>query len=278
MPDYERMDGSEVKRLAKQGNDKDALFEMAWRIELMPSSFDNQDPVYRCAWQDIWFEKATNAGHFDAKSRYARSLIDRIGDAEYRQKAMGYFESIANDFDDGRLIGDAEIDGILAKFWLGVLLCEGFGTRRDAIEGSKCIETALRKSNGLEKFGARFFMKLGEIYASGYAQVGEEPSIDDLELAIKFFEIAIEKFNPEQDNPRMLEFAKQQLAIQKERKANKENMRRSTGQEPSTQLSQSEIDERRRHMMTVSPEAQRRLDADKAAVMRLNQYLARGDW
>jgi len=278
MPDYERMEGSEVKRLAKQGNDKDALYEMAWRIELMPSSFDNRDPVYTCAWQDIWFEKATNAGHFDAKSRYACSLVERVCDAEYRQKALRYFESICDDYDAGRLTGDSDVDGLLAKFWMGLLLCEGYHTRRDALKGRKCLETAHINSNGFEKFGFRYLAKLGDLFSSGLVQEGEEPSIEDLEKAIWYLKTAEGRFNQERDNPRHLDLVRQQRAIQEERLKNKESIRRDSGQEPATQLSQTEIDERRKHMMAISPEAQRRLDADKTAVNNLNGYLSRGDW
>jgi hypothetical protein len=59
MSDYENMNTPEVQRLAKQG-DNDAMYEMAWRLELLPTEEDN--PIGRCAWQDYWFEKAADAG------------------------------------------------------------------------------------------------------------------------------------------------------------------------------------------------------------------------
>ena len=50
MVDYEKMSALEVQGLARQG-DKDALYEMAWRIELLPVG-DRDIPVECCVWQD----------------------------------------------------------------------------------------------------------------------------------------------------------------------------------------------------------------------------------
>jgi hypothetical protein len=138
MADYEHMSISEVQRLAKQG-DSDALFEMAWRMDVMPEIIGN--PVEECAWQDYWFEKAADAGNIDAKGRYARSLMDRIMNAEDRKKAEKYFKELVDDLDAGRLISDDEKEnGGVAKVRLGIMLCEGYYTQRDAVKGCKITE------------------------------------------------------------------------------------------------------------------------------------------
>lgn len=275
MANYEQMNTYEVQRLAKQG-DNDALYEMAWRTELMPAAGKN-DPVENCAWQDYWFERAANAGNIDAKSRYARSLIDRTMNAEDRQKAMRYFESLLTDLNDGRLVGDLEIDGILAQFWLGVMLCEGYHTQRDAERGVRLLESAHAKSNGFEKFGYRFLRIIGELYAAGLAQPGEDPSVDDLEKAINYLDSAVKRFNPQKDDPNnrgYLQLTKDLLEIQKERIVNVTLLRGDR----ICNLSQAQKDERRKRMMTVSSEAQKRLDADKAAMRRLRQHLESEGW
>jgi hypothetical protein len=277
MVNYEKMDGSEVKRLAKQGNDKEALFEMSWRPELMPSGVDSQDPVYRCAWQDYWFEKAADAGNIDAKSRYARSLVDRIMNAEDRQKAMKYFESLLADYNAGKLVGESEIDGILAQFWLGIMLCEGYHTQRDVARGVKLLEAAHAKTNGFEKFGYRFHRTLGELYATGMAQPGEDPSVADLEKAIKYLETAISRFNPEKDDPNnrgFLQLTKDMFQLQKKRIVNTMIIRG----DKIVDLSDAEKNERRRRMMEVSSAAQQRTNADKAALTQIRQQLAREGW
>ena len=127
MANYENATTSEVQHLAKQG-DKDALYEMAWR---MPPDVQS-DPVDSCVWQDIFFEKAANAGHIDAKRRYGRSLIDRIMDAEYRRKAIKYFQELSDGYDSGKLSSqDERENGAIGKLWLGIMLCEGYHTHRD---------------------------------------------------------------------------------------------------------------------------------------------------
>ena len=268
MENYEKMSASEVQRLAKQGN-KDALFEMVWRLELLPPEHRN-DPVERCAWQDYWFEKAANAGHVDAKIRYARSLIDRVMNAEDRQKAMGYFQSLSEDFDAGKLNRDQQQDGALAKFWLGIMLCQGYHTRRDAIKGVELIQAANALTNGFEGFGFVLMYKIGEVYATGLAQPGEEPSIADLEKAIKYLDIAIKRFNPEKNKSEMLDLVKQLLGNCKgriEAKKREGEDAHFTG-----------AGERRRKMMEISPAARQRMEADKAAFARLSQRLAREGW
>jgi TPR repeat protein len=269
MANYENKSISEVQSLAKQG-DKEALFEMVWR---MPDDV-KRDPVESCAWQDFFFEKAANAGHIDAKSRFAGSLINRVMNADDRKKAMRYFEELLADYNAGRLVGDQEIDGILAHYWLGIMLCEGYHTPRDAVRGAKLLEAVDAKTNCFEKFGYRFLSKIGELYAEGLAQTGEEPSITDLDKAVKYLEIAVRKFNPEKDDPNnrgFLLITKEMLEVQKNRVAEK----RATG---DTDTYYAGANERRMQMMEVSPSAQQRLDADKAAIARLRQQLARDGW
>ncbi|MDR0294202.1 MAG: hypothetical protein LBH95_08640 [Oscillospiraceae bacterium] len=269
MADYEKMDTPEVQRLAKQG-DKDALYEMAWRM----APDVQRDPVESCAWQDYWFEKAADAGNVVAKRRYARSLIDRVMNAEDRQKALGYFQSLSDDYDAGILSGEQREEGIIGKLWLGVMLCEGYHTRRDAVKGSELIQTADKFYNGFEGFGFGVMSKIGELYASGLAQPGEEPSVADLEKAIKYLDIAVKRFNPERDDPNnrgFLQLTKEQLENQKKRIVNKMSM----GDDNTTF---SGAGERRRQMMEISEPARQRMEADKAALTRLRQRLTREGW
>ncbi len=269
MANYEHMNISEVHRLAKQG-DKDALYEMAWR---MPSDVQ-KNPVESCAWQDYWFEKAADAGNIDAKSRYARSLVNRIMNAEDRQKAMCYFESLVNDFDAGRLVGEQKEDGALAKLWLGIMLCQGYHTRRDAIMGAELIQAAGTYFNGFQGFGYRLMREIGEIYASGLAQIGEEPSVSDLEKAIQYLDIAIMRFNPEKDDPNnrgFLNMTIDMLETQKKRVVNKKQV-------GDTNTTFSAANERREKMMGISDTAHQRLEADKVALARLRQRLSREGW
>ena len=278
MADYEEMSTSEVQRLAKQGN-IDALYEMAWRIpdDIRYNDIRNNSKVEGCAWQDYWFEKAAFAGNPVAKSRYARSLVDRIMNAEDRQKAMVLFESLVEDLDAGSLVGELEIDGILAQFWLGVMLCEGYHTQRDAVRGVKLIEAAHAKTNGFETFGYKFHNTLGELYATGMAQPGEDPSVADLEKAIKYLEGAIKRFRPERDDPNNrghLQLTKNMYELQKKRIVNK----MITQGDIIVDLSDAEKNERRRRMMEVSPKARESVAADKAAIARIRQRLSSEGW
>ena len=260
---YEKMPIAEVQRLARLG-DKDAMYEMVWHTELLPAG-DRDNPVERCAWQDCWFEKAADAGHIDAKSRYARSLIQRIMDKDCRQKAIGYFQSLSDDYDAGKLGGEEEIDGIIAKMWLGVMLCEGYHTRCDEIKGAELIQAADALTNGFERFGFSPLSQIGGLYATGLAQPGKEPSIDDLKKAEKYFDAAINRFNPERDDPNnrgYLQLAKDQLAEQKRRILYGDT---------------SVVDKaiHRKKMMEVSDAARQRAEADKAAVAKLRERLKR---
>ena len=277
MANYENMHSSEVQRLAKQGN-KDALFEMVWRIdELQPAEYRN-GPVERFVWHDYWFEKAADAGHIVAKARYARSLVDRIKNAEDRQKAIRYYQSLVDDFDAGKLSGDDREWGEVAKLWLGVMLCEGYHTQRDAIKGAKLIKEADALTNGFEGFGFKVMETLGGVFGQGCAQSGGDPSIDDLKQAIKYQEIAINRFNAEKDDPNnrgYLDFAKNYLEILKKRKESKEEIKKITGKE-STYY--SEFAKWQEDMMKISSDAQDWLDAKKTAMKRLRERLAREGW
>jgi hypothetical protein len=197
--------------------------------------------------------------------------------AEDRQKAMKYFESLLADYNAGKLVGDNELDGILAQFWLGIMLCEGYYTQRDAVRGAKLLEAAHAKTNGFEKFGYRFHRKLGEIYATGMAQPGEDPTISDLEKAIKYLEAAIKRFNPEQDDPNnrgFLQLTKDMFELQKKRIVNTMMIQGDR----VVDLTDAEKSANRQRMMEISPQARQRLDADKAAIARLRQQLAREGW
>jgi TPR repeat protein len=280
---YENMKVSEVVGLAKQGNGG-ALFEMAWRFEVMPSEISANDPSYRCAWQDYWFEKAADAGHIDARSRFARSLINRIFDADDRKKAMKYFESLAKDFDAGKLNGneDHKLDGIISKLWLGIMLCQGLGTRRDASEGAKLLKDADTLTKGFEGFGYGALSKIAETYAQGCVKEGGEPSVDDLRQAISYQKKAIHRFDAKRDDPNnrgFLELAEEYLEKMEQRKKIKESQRdNASALGINTSTVNSDFVEWQNGMMSVSSAAQQRKDADKAALTRLRQLLAREGW
>ena len=264
-----------VKKLAKDRN-KNAYYEMAWRLELLPAK-DRNDPVESCAWQDYWFEKAADAGHVDARSRYARSLLDRIMNEEDRKKAMRYFESLVADFDAGKLNKEQALDGKISKMWLGVMLCEGYHTMRDAKRGAELIQAAHSLTDGFKEFGFKSLSKIGEIYASGLAQEGEEPSIADLEKAVIYFELAVKRFKPENDpnNRGYLQLNKDLLATCKKRIESKKELKSSIGREDTVFVGAAE---RRRKMMEISEPARQRMNADKAALARLRERLKREGW
>ena len=282
MADYENMSLSEVQRLAKQGNG-DALFEMAWRLEAMPSELPN-DPVYCSTWQDYWFERAADVGQIDARSRYARSLINRPFDAECRQKAMGYFGSLVTDYYAGKLKGDSELDGVISILWLGIMLCQGLGTRRDAVIGTKMLKEADKLTNGFADFGYASLAALAETYGQGCTQPGGEPSVDDLRQAIVYQRKAINRFNPEKNDPNnrgFLGLAKQYLEALEGRKASKESFKDSAsalGFNVSSVGVNPDFKKWQEGMMQVSPAAMQRNNEDKAALVRIRQYMARAGW
>jgi len=287
MENYEKMDIREVERRAKQ-KDGDALFEMAWRLESMPSELPNNDPAYRCAWQDYWFEKAADTGHVDARSRYARSLINRIFDAECRQKAMKYFEGLAKDFDAGKLKGDLEIDGIVSKLWLGIMLCQGFGTRRDTVEGAKLLKEADVLTQGFSQFGYEALSNLAEVYGQGCLQKNGVPTIDDLRQAVAYQKKAVERFNPEKNDPNnrgILGNAKKYLenieALKELANTQKDIYTvlglSFTDSSNSSWVSPIFVDYQKK-MTALIPGTESRLEADKAAIAHIHRCMARLGW
>jgi len=294
MEDYEKMDILEVERRAKQG-DKNALCEMAWRSgesKLMHSEHRGNQ-VEECAWEDYWLEKAADEGHIDAKGSYARSLVNRIMDEDCRQKAFFYFQSLVDDFDADKLVGDDEGWGPIAKLWLGIMLCEGYHTHRNAIKGAKLIKEAEDLTEGFNNVGYKLLNKLGSLYEGGLAQPGERPSIADFAQAIKYFAAAISRFNPEKDDPNnrgFLDLTKQIFENTKARlmlnvetlisqidvclTINIDSFKNSLHNE-NPDLSDEEKKKRRDEMMKISDAARQRLEADKAAFKRLSERLAR---
>ena len=280
---YENMDLNQLQALAKQGNG-DAMYEMAWRPEAIPSGIPKNDPVYNCAWQDYWWGKAADAGHADARDRYARSLInDRPFDSEWRQKAMTYFESLVRDFDSGKLKGDLEINGIVAKLQLGMMLCQGLGTRRDVASGAKLLKEADSLTNGFAKFGYQSLSNLAETYGQGCVQASGDPSVDDLRQAIALQRKAINAFDPQKNDPNnrgYLGLAKEYLRHLEEWKTNKELLKDSmsalgySGSSGSMNVTQG-YRAWQEDAMRVSAAAKQRIRADKDALAHIRQCMAR---
>jgi hypothetical protein len=190
---------------------------------------------------------------------------------------MNLFQSIIQDFYAGRLSEDERQDGIIAKLQLGIMLCEGFGTIRDVKSGTKHIEEAETLANGFRGFGFKTMYKLGELYAMGLAQPEEEPSISDLEKAIKYFDIAIKwaQSNPDKVDTPKLNLAKDRLEHSKKWKSTKEEKKNLTGKEDTHNPTAAE---RRNKIMTPSEAARNRMEADKAALKRLKEKLAKEGW
>ena len=209
---YEKLSASEVQRLAKQG-DKDALFEMAWRLnEVLPGEYN---PVERSAWDNIWWEKAAKAGHIDAKSRIAQNSYVRSYDGavtKYRQMAMKYYQELSDDLDAGKLSEDEEDYGKTAKIFLGIMFCKGGnGIPRDEKKGVELIEEAEKLTNNFDGYGFILLHALGIMYAEGYAQPDEIPSRLDLEKAIKYLETALERSKSQKIVQGMIENAEEDL-------------------------------------------------------------------
>ncbi len=272
MADYENESLTIVKQMAKR-NDKDALYEMVYRI---PSDI-HTDPVQSCAWQDYWLERASDAGHIAAKRTYARSLINRTIDSDCRKKAMRYFESLSDDFDSGNLSGDELADGAIGKLWLGIMLCEGYYTRRDAVKGTELIETARGFFNDFDGFGFKVLSTIGELYAEGFAQPGESPSISDIEKSIKYLDMAVKRFDPDNDDPNnrgYLQLTKKMLELQKKRVA----YAITHVDDKISDLSETEKKERRDKLMKISDASRQRMEADKAALEQWRKRLTKEDW
>ena len=290
MANYENMSLNEVQRLARQG-DGGALYEMAWRLEAIPPEIPKNDPAYNCAWQDYWWEKAADSGYARAKDRYARSLVnERLYDSEWRQKGMGYFESLVRDFDAGKLKGDLEIIGIVAKLQLGMMLCQGFGTRRDVAVGAKLLKEADSLTSGFDKFGFETLSKLAVTYGQGYIQVNGDPSIDDLRQAISLQRKANAAFDPQQNDPNnegILGEAKEYLQLLLGWKETKESLRDSIaalgsalgfGGSSSSITSSERFKTNQERMTKVSPAAQQRIKIEKDALTHVRQCMARLGW
>ena len=210
MANYENKPLSEVQYLARQG-DNEALHEMRYRYP------DNEETPGKI-WAAIWDEIAAKKGHIYSKRLYAgflKAMPPSANFAKNRQKAMSLFESIVEDYSAGKLVEEDLSVGMVAKIELGIMLCEGLGTKRDYKRGLELIKSG---ENEMKSFGGPKFdhlISLGELYGKGYAQEDEEPSIKDLEISIEYLERAIAYFKTDRDDPRKLALAKQYLDHQK---------------------------------------------------------------
>jgi len=293
---------SEVKELAKLVNRgkegyKEALVEMGFRFEEMqPLGVEVEERI----WQNYWFEKAAKAGHIEAHREHTNTIINNIYhvmDPEWRREAMDYFQSFVKDVDADKLSEEQKEDHYRAKLWLGILLCEGYPTRPDAVEGVKLIEGAetFFKKNDFEEFGYKTLKKVGETYAFGYARDGREPSIADLGKAIEYLEKALEpkRYKSERDDPNnrgYLQMTKDLLETLKKQKTSKEvvinNIREISSRvegysvtvPENTTLSEAEKQENWERMTKISPAVQPRVAEEKAALARLRVHLAREGW
>lgn len=271
---YNNISTADVQQLVLQ-DDSDAMYEMAWRMTPDVES----SPIESCAWQDYWFEKATNAGNIEAKARYARSLRERPPDAEYRKKAFDYFESINADFDAGKFKGneDLELDGKLSKLWLGVMLCEGIYTPHNPVRGVRLIDSVWKLTNEFEGFGFNILFELGRLYANGFVRTGEEPLIRDLERAIELLDLADKNFDPRYTSQQVKNEAKELLSICKERVSVKRKLKKATGKE-SSKLSKADKLTRRKQILHLSHGVQQRMNADKDALKLLSTKFAKDDY
>ena len=206
MVDYENMSLSEVQRLARQ-SDKEALHEMRYR-------YPNNEEVPRKVWEAVWDEKAAKRGHTYSKRLYAGFLQAMPPSANFpknRRAAMNLFESIVKDYNAGRLDEEDLSVGKVATIELGIMLCEGLGTKRDSKRGIKLIKDG---EKDMQSFGGPKFnhlLSIGELYGMGYAQEDEEPSINDIEISIEYLKRALADFKSDRDDPRKLDSAKEYL-------------------------------------------------------------------
>ena len=273
MADYERMSTTEVQQLAKQG-DKDALYEMKWRTELVQPAVENSPQPDLVAWQDYWTERAANAGSYFARFKYADFLLnnpcsdDSVRIAN-RKKAFDLFENVVKNRD--KLQSDEKCFGMAAEIELGMLLCEGIckldGSDRNPEQGVKHINAGVMDMNNSGGLNFGYLHRLGELYACGYTQKGEEASMTDLNTSIAYFEAAISKF-PSDGNPIILEGVQEMLDIQKRR--------RNTMSSENTIFPGAR--ERREEMWTQSDEVKRGVLVMEEAMRRLRERLAREGW
>jgi len=280
MPSFEQQNTDVVVLHAKRG-DRDALYEMAWRTELMKPNENTQ--AGQCAWQDYWWAKAADAGNIIAKGRLARSLVNRIFDVNDRSKAIGYFDSLVKDMDAGKFSGNADYleEGVIAKLWLGAMLCQGFGMGewRDPVRGERLLREADDGTNGFQGFGFRVLGMIAEVYGQGAAKKGGEPSTDDLRQAIAYQKKAVAVFNLEKDDPNnrgFLQIAKEYLAALEARLQSKEQLK-DIGFDPHKTIN-PDFDKWRNRMMEISPAGMERKAADKAALAQITMRLSSEGW
>ena len=287
MEKYEgEKDVNKVQRLAKQG-DKDALYEMVWRLDqsdLMPPEHRGNQ-VERSAWQKYWFKKAADAGHSIATCRYAKNMYGyKPGfDPEYQQEAMRYFQRMVDDFDSGKLITKEEKEwGESAKLMLGIMLCEGYHTPRDAKKGVKLINEAKEHNKkGFENYGFNPLRELGDLFSTGLADPGklEEPTLDHLVQALAYYEKALKAFDPQKNKQEIFDYVKRI-------RDNTENwIKKVKEQEGGVLIFENTVvnrekyaENRRRENMKTSDIVRSQIEADKAAFKRLSQRLALKGW
>ena len=285
---YETMDISVLKEEVKRMN-KHALFEMAWRLnEVLPD-----EPIDKNVWRGFWTERAAKAGHADAKYRIAHTFYKISSNGaviEYRQKAYSYFSELSDDFDCGKLDEYDMEFGQLAKIWLGIMFCMGYGwPMRDVKKGIKLIEEAENLTNNLDGFVFAPLEALGSMYCQGYAQPDEEPTRSDLKKGIKYLIASIQP--PQIKNliqevgqeigQRLIEDAKEYLAIAEENLATKVDMSPSEKENlilPSN-ISQAEftrlrVKERRERLTEFSYKYQQLINAYEERIKRLKERIA----
>ena len=293
MANYEKMSTSEVQILAKQG-DKNALFEMAWRLdEVLPGDYNLLE---RSAWNNYWSEKAAKVGHAGAKSQIAHMYYKMSYDGaavKYRQMAMKYYQELSDDFDAGKLDEEDRDCGETAKIWLGILLCMGNGLPRDEKKGMKLIHEAEILTNNLDGFVFIPLKELGTMYEQGYARPDEVPTSSDLKKAIAYLEKSIQ---PPQIKhliqevgqnlgQALIEDVKEYLEEVREKLNNKLIEEENTIISSNVSLLNSLAEfrrlkaiERRMKKMELSHNNKKQLNDYEAAVMRLQERLAREGW
>ena len=219
MENYETMSISEVKWFAKQGK-KDALYEMAYRYP------DNEKSPGR-VWAAFWFEKAAEKGHVYAKRLLAGFFQDMPPSryfSQNRKRAMSLFESIAKDYDAGKLEGDDQFVGMVSKVELGIMLCEGIGTERDHKRGLDLINRGENDMNASGGLSFNHLLKLGELYGAGYAKADEEPWSDDYKKAIRYLEKALTPEKSKEINQEKIDYVNQLIDSYRKGLLHKEKM------------------------------------------------------
>lgn len=272
MANYENTYTFKVHALAKDG-DKDAMFEMTKRIDdILP---DVKDPMERNAWEDIWCEKAAEAGHVEAKFLVARAHMDKPYDGpvnKYHKIAKKYFQELSDEYNKGRLSGGDKECGEISKLWLGIMYCLGKGTPRNEKKGVELIEEASGLTNDFATYG--FFAKrdLGRMFVNGYAQTDEEPTEEDLIKGKKYLEAALVARKNQLVTAKVIEGVKRDLEFAQKGIDIKKHITTQDIEKilQSTTLSYSEYKaakaiQRREEIMKISDEMKQKLDAYEAA-------------